>query len=95
MPVSGLVLTLTDAAPAREQALATVRSHPAVDVGEPCGGRVPIVVDTLDSEADKEMWEWLGALPGVLFVDLVCTDSSADPPHDAALAGAAGEHGAS
>jgi len=90
MPVSGLVLTLTDAAPLRAQALATVREHPAVDVGEPHGGRVPIVVDTPDSSADRDIWEWLGAIPGVLFVDLVCTDASEDP-----LGGdGAGEHGA-
>lgn len=68
MPISGLVVTLVDDPATRQGALATLRQHPAVDVGEPAGGRVPIVVDTFDENDDRLVWEWIHAIPGVTFV---------------------------
>lgn len=78
MPVSGLVLTLSEHSAERALALAALQQSPAIEVGELADRRLPIVVDTPDSEADREIWRWLHELKGVLFVDLVSTDSSAD-----------------
>ena len=80
MPVSGLVLTLSRNDAHRVDALAALGRHPSVDVGEAQGSRLPIVVDTDNSEDDRAVWEWLHTLPGVLFVDLVCADASEDAP---------------
>jgi hypothetical protein len=68
MPISGLLVTLVEDAATRMTALTTLRQHPAIDVGEPAGGRVPIVVETLDENEDRLVWEWLHAIPGVTFV---------------------------
>lgn len=78
MPISGLVISLTGEAQLRARALATIREHPSIEVGDAHGSRIPIVVDTANQEADLEVYEWLGSIPGILFVDLVCTDSSED-----------------
>lgn len=78
MPVSGLVLTLSRNETDRASALAALRDHPALALGEAAAHRLPVVADTPDSVQDQALWDWLRELPGVLFVDLVCTDSSAD-----------------
>ena len=80
MPVSGLILSLNDDRRLRDGALEAIKHHNAVSLGEMQGQRLPIVVDTPDSDADREVWRWLHELPGVLFVDLVCTDASDDAP---------------
>ncbi|MCC5785710.1 MAG: hypothetical protein JJU33_03305 [Phycisphaerales bacterium] len=82
MPVSGLILSLSDDRRLRDGALEAINQHNAVSLGEMQGLRLPIVVDTADSDADREVWKWLHELPGVLFVDLVCTDASDDAPQD-------------
>lgn len=68
MPISGLVITLAEDPPWRTAALAALRDHPAIEVGEPTANRVPVVVDTADEEEDRRLWEWLHALPGVVLV---------------------------
>lgn len=78
MPVSGLVLTLSEVLSDRQRAIDALKHEPAIHLGPIQGHRVPIVLDTPSSDADKTMWEWLHMLPGILFVDLVSTDSSAD-----------------
>lgn len=78
MPVSGLVLTLSLNAPDRAAALDALRRHPSIEVGEAQGHRLPIVVDTPASDDDRAVWDWLHAQEGILFVDVVCADASAD-----------------
>lgn len=68
MPISGLVVTLLDEPFAREASLAAMREHPFLDIGEIAEGRVPVVVDTLDENEDRLVWEWLHSLPGVALV---------------------------
>lgn len=78
MPISGLVLTLSQYEADRASALAALRDHPALALGAAAAHRLPVVADTPDCVEDQALWDWLHALPGVLFVDLVCTDSTAD-----------------
>lgn len=75
MPVSGLVLTLGDAPGA---ALDALRTHPEIELGERFAAKQPIVVDTQTRARDREVWDWLRALPGVLHVDVACIHF--DPP---------------
>lgn len=83
MPVSGLVLTLSAEPGQDDRALRALAGHPMIDIGDRQGPRLPIVVDSPTDEEDKAVWEWLHQCPGVLFVDLVYTDQSADAATDA------------
>jgi len=78
MPVSGLVLTLSREELCRRKVLAALCEHASIAIGELAAHRLPIVVDTPNSEEDRAIWNWLQELPGVLFVDLVCTDATED-----------------
>lgn len=78
MPISGLVLTLSSESRLRDAALRALSDHRSIEPGNAERNRLPIVVDTPTSYDDKGVWEWLHELPGVLFVDLVCTDNSED-----------------
>ncbi len=82
MPVSGLVLTLSREDSCRREALSALCEHALIAIGELAAHRLPIVVDTPNSEEDRAIWEWLQELPGVLFVDLVCTDATEDIEND-------------
>jgi hypothetical protein len=68
MPISGLVVTLTDDFAQQEAALLAMRKHPALELGERRHNQVPLVVETVGDEEDRLMWEWLSALPGVAMV---------------------------
>ena len=70
MPISGLVVTLSSDARAREAALEALRNHPQIELGDGSPHRHPIVVETANSDETSCFWEWLQALPGVEFVDV-------------------------
>lgn len=72
MPISGLAITLSDDHAAREAAMTSLRAHSLITLGQREGHRLPIVVETPDSEVDRDVWDWLHALPGVRFVDVAC-----------------------
>jgi hypothetical protein len=78
MPVSGLVVTLSHDPVERAAALRALGSCSALALGELQQHRLPVAADTPHSDADRALWAWLHALPGVVFVDLVCADCSAD-----------------
>jgi len=82
MPVSGLVLTLSREESCRREALSALYEHASIAIGELVAHRLPIVVDTPSCEEDQAIWEWLQELPGVVFVDLVCTDATEDIEND-------------
>jgi nitrate reductase NapAB chaperone NapD len=68
--VSGLIMNFsTETGPPRAT-LEALLAHPSVQVGEGSGHRLPIVVETSDSEQTSSMWEWLNSLPGVTLIDL-------------------------
>lgn len=71
MPISGLAITLSGDPVAGREALEAMRTHEALMPGELIGSRLPVVVETPDSEQDREVWDWLHALPGVVHVDVV------------------------
>ncbi|HRP62272.1 MAG TPA: hypothetical protein PK400_03160 [Phycisphaerales bacterium] len=72
MPVSGLVITLSESPEDRASALVSLGESPCIEVGEVNGSRLPIVVDTPTFEDDRHVWDWLHNLRGVLFVDVAC-----------------------
>lgn len=70
MPVSGLVVSLTDEPHLREAAIASIRQETRIEVGIIRSGRMAIVLDTVSTDEDKQLWHWLSSLPGVVFVDV-------------------------
>ena len=70
MPVSGLVVSLSDEPQPRAESLALIGREPRITVGVVEANRLAIVVDTASSEEDRRLWEWLGSLPGVSFVEV-------------------------
>ena len=71
MPVSGLVVSFTDQPALREKAMDAIRDEPRIEIGVAKSRRMAIVIDTASSDEDKQLWNWLQELPGVVFVDVV------------------------
>lgn len=90
MPVSGLVVSLTDDPQLREDAISSIREESRIEVGVIESGRMAIVLDTASSDEDKQLWHWLSSLPGVVFVDVAMvgfeTQSNSTAPRDSANA---------
>lgn len=90
MPISGLIVTLTDDLPQQEAALSAMRKHPALELGQPRYNQVPLVVESVDDEEDRLIWEWLYALPGVTMVVVAFIhfddDGNIEPRSDLAIA---------
>ena len=69
--VSGLVVTLHDDPVARADAMARIAAHPAISVATPKDRWLPIAVDARDQRESRDIHDWLLALEGVAFVDVV------------------------
>lgn len=68
---SGLVLTLNADPAVARQAQALLQSRPELTLGE-CNQRwLPLVAETPDVPASRDLHDWLNQLPGVEFVDVV------------------------
>lgn len=70
MPLSGLVITWDGPLDAHAASLAELRRHPAIEVGQLGDFQCAIVVDTTDPAEDRQVWDWLQALPGVAQVQI-------------------------
>jgi hypothetical protein len=66
----GLLLTLDDDEAARRALLEALDRRDDVTRGEPDGARLPLALETAVSR-DREALAELGALPGVVFCDVV------------------------
>ena len=71
MPVSGLVVTFSDDKLIGDQAFVAIENNSQISIGPREEKRMAIVLDTDSSLEDRILWDWLNALPGVLFVDVV------------------------
>ncbi len=70
MPVSGLVVSLSDKLQPLADTLAAIGLETRITIGVREANRLAIVVDTASSEEDRQLWEWLGSLPGVSSVEV-------------------------
>ena len=70
MPVSGLVVSLSDGPQPRAEALSAIRREARITMGVFEANRLAIVLDTASSEEDRQLWDWLGSLSGVSFVEV-------------------------
>jgi hypothetical protein len=79
MPISGLVLTLDTNSDLRQRTWEALEQHPGIDVGTWHEDRLPIVTDSPDEQADRELWDWLQALPGVLKLEIAVIHFENEP----------------
>ena len=71
MPIAGLALTLSESTAVAEQAIATLEAHPSVTVGEQAGRWLSVVLDTPGVKESRDLHEWLEAVDGVEYADIV------------------------
>lgn len=70
MPISGLVVTLNEDSRSRTETLDEIGREPRITLGVLAANRLAIVLDTKSSEEDRQLWDWLGGLSGVSFLDV-------------------------
>ena len=70
MAISGLVLTLTDDPAGQAQAILSLAAMPELELGDLTGMRLPVVAETPHQGADRDLFERLQAMPGVLYADV-------------------------
>lgn len=70
MPVSGLVITFSSDTADHSAVLEQLAREPTIELGDACGPKLPIVVDTDTREQDRTIWNWVRDLPGVAMVDV-------------------------
>ncbi len=58
-----------------------LRAHPSMTVGEVADRWLPVAVEAEDDSVCRDFHEWIGALPGVAFVDVVHVNFE-EPPAD-------------
>jgi hypothetical protein len=71
MIISGLLLTLSDDAQLAKSAEAALRARPEFTLSERSQRWLPVVIEVDDVRASRDLHDWLNALPGVDFVDVV------------------------
>ena len=74
MITSGLVLTLNADAALAEQAVASLHARPEFTPGERNDRWLPVALEAADDAESRNLHDWLNALPGVEFVDVVYVD---------------------
>jgi nitrate reductase NapAB chaperone NapD len=68
--IGGLVISLEKEAAACETFVATLRAHPAIEVGDSHGNKIAIVVESASKYEANEIWEWLHQFPEVAAVNM-------------------------
>jgi hypothetical protein len=83
MIVSGLLVTLAGNAK-RAGILRALRRRPEFTTGRVNGRWLPVAMEAPDDAASRDLHDWLSALPGVEFVDVVCVSFDDSSPRRAA-----------
>jgi hypothetical protein len=78
MPISGLVVTLSEDPAERANAIAVLSRDARLELGEPTGARLPVVAETASAQAAEDLFRSLFDVSGVAFVDVVSVDVSLD-----------------
>lgn len=71
MPTSGLIITLQPGAAPQASAVALLATRPELTLGAVSDRWLPAALETRDDAESREVHDWLLALPGVAFVDVV------------------------
>lgn len=68
--ISGVVAYLKFDEPLVEESLNMIRQHPAFELGERSGHRVPMVLETVGAGESRDAMDWINDLPGIEHVDV-------------------------
>ena len=71
MPTSGLIITLQPWSATQADVVGRLRTRPELTLGEVSARWLPAALETRDDDESREVHDWLMALPGVAFVDVV------------------------
>lgn len=71
MIISGLLLTLSEDVQLASRAEAALSARPEFTLAERSQRWLPVVVEAESVGAGRDLHDWLNALPGVEFVDVV------------------------
>lgn len=71
MITSGLVLTLSSDPVQAGRARAALQARPELTLGQPSQRWLPLVAETADVRAGRELHDWLSGIEGIEFVDVV------------------------
>ena len=82
MPVAGLALTLSESTPLVADAIAALEANSSVTVGKRIGRWLSVVLDTPDVKESRDLHEWVEAIEGVDYIDVVYVGFD-DPSTDA------------
>ncbi len=82
MPVSGVVIVLSDEAAARDAVLERLEREPGITLGGRVDDRVPVVAETSSTPSCTQLLAWLAELDGVRAVLPVFHDFSDEPLDD-------------
>ena len=66
MPISGLVVTFRSSVAEHPEAVEALRMMPEIDIGESAGSKLAIVIDSETACRDREIWNSVQELPGVI-----------------------------
>lgn len=77
MITSGLVLTLSADPVLAGKAQTILRQHNGLTPGQPNQRWLPVVAESPDVAASRDLHDWLNGVPGVEFVDVVHVDFQA------------------
>ncbi len=80
MIISGLLLTLRDDARLAESVEAALRARPEFTVAPRAQRWLPAVAEAPTAQASRDLHDWLCALPGVAFVDVVQVNFEEEEP---------------
>ncbi|MCI0537787.1 MAG: hypothetical protein L0Z50_21445 [Verrucomicrobiales bacterium] len=78
MTTSGLVITLSSDAQLAAQAVATLSARTEFTSGACLGRWLPVAAEARDDAESRRLHDWLQALPGVEFVDVVYVNFDLD-----------------
>ncbi|TWU62201.1 hypothetical protein V7x_39300 [Crateriforma conspicua] len=68
MPISGLVVTFESSVSDHEASRMAIGDIPEVDLGQAVGSKLAIVVDSETKGRDRQVWEMVQGMPGVIDV---------------------------
>lgn len=68
--ISGIVAYLKFDEPLVEESLSQIDQHPAFELGERSGHRVPLVLETNGPGESRDALDWINDLPGIEHVDV-------------------------
>lgn len=71
MIISGILITLSEDSRLAEDVETALRERPEVTLAERSQRWLPMVIEAADVGASRDLHDWIHALPGVEFVDVV------------------------